>query len=278
MSRFHLVNADWNFWPEGSPPPTIWAECADLGFEGLELGVYDPDIELSPVRVAEAATLSARHRIGARAALFSMPPSRWPGCGLASVEHRAEAVRAIVETGRRAAGIGATVLGVWPGADLPAGGPDDWARTAESLAAVADGTRSLGLTVAVEPKPGQLVAGTQDAIRLCEEIGDPGIGVLLDTAHALAAGEDIEALPERIGTRLLHVHLGDSDGGDADADLPPGSVHDFGPFLAALQDSGYQGALSFDLYGAVSAGGCTGREASRLGLAHVTAALAGGHA
>jgi hypothetical protein len=119
------------------------------------------------------------------------------------VEHRAAAVRAIVETGRRAAGIGATVLGVWPGADLPAGGPDDWARTAESLAAVADSTRSLGLTVAVEPKPGQLVAGTQDAIRLCEEIGDPGIGVLLDTAHALAAGEDIEALPERIGTRLM---------------------------------------------------------------------------
>ena len=122
MSRFHLVNADWNFWPEGSPPPAIWAECADLGFEGLELGVYDPDIELSPVRVAEAATLSARHRIGVRAVLFSMPPGRWPGGGLASMEHRAEAVRAIVETGRRAAGIGSLRSGSrsWTIARVPA--------------------------------------------------------------------------------------------------------------------------------------------------------------
>lgn len=276
MSRFPLVGADWNFWPDGLAPAAIWAACAELGFDGLELGVYDPDAELAPDRVAGAAALSGRHGLAVPAALFSMPVARWPEGALASARHAPSAVRAMVETGRRAADLGAGVLGVWPGADgHRSGGADGWSRTAAALAAVADGVAAFGMRVAVEPKPGQVVGSTDDALRLCQEVGHPGLGVLLDTAHALAGGEELAALPERLGARLFHVHLGDSDGGDADADLPPGAVHHFGPFLAALDRSRYAGALSFDLYGAVVSGGLTGEAASRQGLDHVAGAMAG---
>ena len=276
MTRPTLLDADWNFWPDGLAPPAIWATCAELGFEGIELGVYDPDVELSPSRVAEAASLARHHGVAVRAALFSMPPARWPDGALASAEQAPAAVRAIVETGRRAADLGAEVLGVWPGADRRTGGGDTWARTADSVAAIVDGVAPLGLKVAVEAKPGQVVGGTEDVLCLCREVGHARLGVLLDTAHALAGGEDLDALPERIGAGLFHVHLGDSAGGDADADLPPGAVHDFAPFLAALDRAGYAHALSFDLYGAVSTGRLTGEAASRQGLAHVRAALAAG--
>lgn len=272
-----LVAADWNFWPGGLTATAIWETCAGLGFEAVELGVYDPGVELSASRVAEAAALAERHGIGVHAALFSMPPARWPEGALASREHAPAAVRAVVETGRRAAELGAAVLGVWPGADLDGhDAGDGWARTAAAVAAILDGVAGLGLRVAVEAKPGQVVGTTDDALRLCDELGAPALGVLLDTAHAVAGGEDLTTVPGRTGARLVHVHLGDTDGADADADLPPGAVHEFGPFLAALDHAGYRGALAFDLYGAVTTGGFTGETASRRGLDHVRAALATG--
>jgi len=267
-----LLNADWNFWPGHLAPSAIWAVCAELGFDGLELGVYDPDVELSPERVAEAAALARHHDLPVGAALFSMPSTRWPEGGLASAEHRRRAVNAAIETGHRAAGLGAAVLGVWPGADpphAPDASHDGWARTADSLAAIAAAVAADGIVVAVEAKPGQAVASTADAIRVCGEVGEGNLGVLLDTAHALAGGEDLDLLPGEAGAGLVHVHLGDSVGGDADADLPPGAAHDFGSFLAALDRTGYAGALSFDLYGAVASGGYTGEAASRAGLKHL---------
>lgn len=124
----------------------------------------------------------------------------------------------------------------------------------------------------VEYKPGQLVEGADDAVRLVDVVDRPSLGVLVDTAHALAGGEDLAGLPALLGDRLVHVHLGDS-AGDADADLPPGAEHDFVPFLAGLGQSGYEGALSFDLYGSVLSGLGTGTDASDQGLRYIRSAL-----
>jgi len=274
-----LVNADWNFWPDGLDRPGIWHECARLGFDAMEVGVYRADEELSAAAMGAIAGLAAETGLGVQAVLFSMPAGRWPDGGLASATDSARAVAEIIETARRAADLGAQVLGVWPGADPPErrapgdGATDGWARTLDAVDAVASAAEPLGLSVAVEYKPGQLVAGADDALRLADAVGRPAVGVLVDTAHALAGGEDLAGLPARCGPRLLHVHLGDS-GGDADADLPPGSEHDFVPFLAGLASSGYAGALSFDLYGSVEAGVATGREASDQSLRYIRAAQA----
>jgi len=270
------VNADWNFWPDGVDRDDIWHTCARLGFDGMELGVYRPDDELSPAALSSVEALVGATGLGVEAVLFSMPVERWPDGGLASPSTSGRAVADIGETARRAAGLGARILGVWPGADVV--GPaldvaDGWSRTLDAIDAVAGVAGPLGLTVAVEYKPGQLVAGAHEALRLVAELGNARVGVLVDTAHAFAAGEDVAALPDGLGERLVHVHLGDS-GGDADADLPPGAEHDFVPFLSRLAGAGYAGALSFDLYGSVQAGLSTGTEASEQGLTYVRAALA----
>ena len=274
-----LVNADWNFWPDGFDRFAIWRACAQLGFEAIEVGVYSADDELAPAAMSDIISLAAETGLGVQAVLFSMPAARWPDGGLASPHESGRAVAGIIETARRAADLGAEVLGVWPGADrTTAGGrgalgTDGWARTLDALDAVATAAEPLGLAVAVEYKPGQLVGGADDALRLAEALDRPAVGVLVDTAHALAAGEDLGSLPGRLGDRLVHVHLGDS-AGDADADLPPGAHHDFGPFLAGLAASGYRGALSFDLYGSVESGALTGSDASAQGLGYIRKTLA----
>ena len=274
-----LVNADWNFWPDGFDRRDIWQTCARLGFDAMEVGVYSPHDELSPTAMRTIGGMTAETGLAVQAVLFSMPAGRWPGGGLASSSESARAVAEIIETARRAADLGAEVLGVWPGADRPEGGSrgvvgsDGWARTLDAVDAVAEAAEPLGLAVAVEYKPGQLVAGAGEALRLAETLRRPSVGVLVDTAHALAAGEDLATLAAQLGPHLTHVHLGDS-AGDADADLPPGAEHDFVPFLAGLASSGYPGALSFDLYGSVEAGLATGTEASEQGVRYIRAALA----
>ncbi len=273
---WRMVNADWNFWPDGFDRARIWDTCARLGFEGVELGVYRAEDELSSAAMSSMETLVAETGLAVHAVLFSMPAERWPDGGLASAVASTRAVAEITETARRAAGLGAGVLGVWPGADRDSAlgiGADGWARTLDAIGEVAGVAGPLGLTVAVEYKPGQLVAGAEDALRLVDEIDGPDVGVLVDTAHAIAGGEDLAALPHWFGDRLVHVHLGDS-GGDADADLPPGAEHDFVPFLRSLAETHYSGALSFDLYGSVQAGLTTGTAASEQGLTYIQGALA----
>ena len=271
-AALNLVSADWNFWPDGLDRADIWHASADLGFSGMEVGVYRADDELSADAMAAILTLAGETGLGVDAVLFSMPPERWPDGGLSVAGPSARAVAEITESARRAADLGASVLGVWPGADAPGGTGDAWSRTRDAISEVAAVTARLGLRLAVEYKPGQLVDGVEDAVRLVDAVGEE-VGVLVDTAHAFAAGEDVAGLPERLKERLVHVHLGDS-AGDPDADLPPGAEHDFAPFLAGLSAAGYAGVLSFDLYGAVVGGGTTGIEASRRGVLHIRHALA----
>ena len=94
--------------------------------------------------------------------------------------------------------------------------------------------------VAVEPKPATAVATTEQAVQLADRVD--GLGVLLDTGHAFAAGEDPAGAVELLGDRLVHVHLGDAALGAGDDDLPCGRVHDFGAVVAALDAVGFRGA------------------------------------
>jgi sugar phosphate isomerase/epimerase len=172
--------------------------------------------------------------------------------------------------------LGVETIGVWPGADvLDRQTPyqEKWATLVASLGEVARVLKDRGTRLAVEYKPHELVANADSALRLCDSIGSPNIGVLLDTGHALWAAEDLPIVVRMLGSRLFHVHLDDTPG-DIDRDLPPGRHHNFGPFFEALATSGYRGLLSLDMYGAVNDAVATGQEASREARDYVRAAIA----
>lgn len=272
MSR-RWVLPDWNFWPDGLDRAYTAATVASLGAQALEVGVYDPAVELSEQAVQEWTDAMATTGLAVDAVLFSMPPARWPDGGLATspVTHRA--VELIAATAARAPRLGATVLGLWPGADLagPDGDRGPWRQLVAALAEVGDIAAASDLRVAVEYKPQTLLPDADATLRLLDDVDSAHVGALLDTGHALWAGEDLATVVDRLGSSLVHVHLGDSPG-DAEADLPPGQVTSFEPFLAAVDAIGYTGGLSFDLYEAVASGAWTGERACASGLAHLRAA------
>jgi sugar phosphate isomerase/epimerase len=168
------------------------------------------------------------------------------------------------------------VLGLWPGADVLDRNTDPaevWPTMVDSLSAIADGVAALGLDVAVEYKPLEMLGNADAALRLCEAVDNPALGVLLDTGHALWVGEDMPIVLRLIGDRLRHVHLGDTPG-PVEADLPPGWHHDFTSFMIAIDELGYRGAMSLDMYGAVDEGVVGSDAASRYGHDTMVAAAA----
>ncbi|MCI0425095.1 MAG: sugar phosphate isomerase/epimerase [Actinobacteria bacterium] len=263
-----LLAADWNHWPDGLSPAGIAATAAAAGVAGLELGVYDIEEELAPGRLAEWHRLGERYRVPVRRLLYSMPPGRWPTGGLGSKVMRfrlLEQMEALVEIG---SDLGLDVIGLWPGADPPDADREMVARTISELSVLAN---RRGMRIAIEPKPDTVVSTPGDVLDLgATAASGDAIGVLLDIGHEHAAGRDPSAIVPRLGDRLLHIHLGDSDG-DPDADLPPGHIHPLDPFLAALEASGYQGAMSPDTYGAVASGALTGAEALEETMRRVSA-------
>lgn len=266
-----LLNGDWNFWPDGVSRDEAWRTSAQLGFDGIEVGVYSHASELSPQHLSDFRELEQRHGIGVRAVLFSLPRERWPAGAFAAAGEGDRAVQEAVAIGARAGELGIDWLGIWDGADVlsrQVSHRDGWPRLVDAVARTAAELGPHGVRVAIEYKPHELIANPDAALRLCEATGSGDVGVILDTGHALWAGEDLPVVVDMLGERLFHVHLGDSPPG-VEGDLPPGRRHNFVPFFAALARTGYRGALALDMYGAVADGLATGEEASREGRDYV---------
>jgi sugar phosphate isomerase/epimerase len=272
-----LLNADWNYWPEKHSAESIWTSSAKLGFDGIELGVYDPAEQLSQSKVAEYVELTDRHGLAVGTVLYSMPPWKWPEGGLGHPTHARAAIEAALETARVGRdAFGCRVLGLWPGADTldrntrPA---KVWPVMVDAFRAIAQGVADLGMEVAVEYKPLEMLANADAALRLCDAVDHPALGVLVDTGHALWVGEDLPVVLHLVGDRLKHLHLGDTPG-PVEADLPPGWHHDFSAFMAAVDEVGYTGAMSLDMYGAVEEGVLGSEAASRYGYETMVSATA----
>jgi len=235
---------------------------AETGVEAVEIGVYDVRSELSWERAMGWDRLGPVHGLGVAAVLLSLPMERWPhGALTGEPEAVAAQVRGLA-TFCAQRGLG--VLGLWPGADPPTA---SWGHLVDGLVLARDAAAMPGIRIAVEYKPGTAIGSATDAMCLAADV--PGTGVLLDTAHVYAAGEDPAEVVHRLRDLLWHIHLGDATEGRADDDLPLGEAHEFGPFLQALDDIGYDGVASFDLYGAVVSGRWTGADATRKSVAHL---------
>ncbi|HSH23891.1 MAG TPA: sugar phosphate isomerase/epimerase family protein [Acidimicrobiales bacterium] len=267
--RWRLCDADWNHWPDELDDDAVWAAAAGGGMEGIELGVYRAEEELATERLERVRRLVDQTGVPVAAVLLSLPPDRWPNGALSSSATAAMVVDQAARTAEVAAGLGLDTMGVWPGADGSARAWDGEVLL-RGLAEVVEASAAHGVRVALEYKPGTVVPTAAEAMAVCDEV--PGLGVLVDTAHAYAAGEEPAEVVAMVGERLWHVHLGDAARGSADDDLPLGRLHDFGALATALDEIGYAGAASFDLYGAVCAGVVTGVEAAAESRRHLLGA------
>ncbi len=147
--------------------------------------------------------------------------------------------------------LGAPVVSICPGHSLFGQSREDaWGRLSESVSTICAFAARHGVRIAIEPADRyetDLMATTADALRMVRELGLENLGVVLDNGHAHVVGEDAAAAIGALGDRLFHVHVDDNNA-QRDQHLVPGEgSFPFQPFVAALQQAGYDGFLSAEL-------------------------------
>jgi sugar phosphate isomerase/epimerase len=172
-----------------------------------------------------------------------------PECRLdaASADQRAETLEALKLHLADAARLGATHAYVVPGTDAS---PAALARFGEACAQLADYAGERKVRLGVEHFPGGALPSVAATLVWLDQVGHPGLGLLLDIGHCLISREDPALAVAQAGPRLAYVHLDDNDGvHDRHWPLLAGQLTQamLQAFLQALHGHGYSAALALEL-------------------------------
>lgn len=126
------------------------------------------------------------------------------------------------------------------------------AETLSGLLARFDG---LDVTMALEFNWGPLVKSLASAVRVCEMVNHPRLGVLFDPAHYYTTVTKFSDINERTVPWIRHVHLddmadipGDLSNCNSDRRLPGAGILDLQAIIGALETFGYDGYFSIEMF------------------------------
>jgi sugar phosphate isomerase/epimerase len=226
--------------------PAQCALAAALGYDGLEVAPFTLDAEAPHLLPASRRAELRRAAADAGTAITSLHWLLVAPAGLsittADTATRARTLDVMERLVALAADLGATLLVHGsPGARHVAA-EGDAARAEEAMALAGDVAARHGVTYCLEPLDAAQTnwcTTVAEAAAIVNRIGNPALRTMLDTCSAgNGEADSVPALLDRwVPTGLItHVHLNDRN------KRAPGQGGDrFGPVLAALHRTGYQG-------------------------------------
>ncbi len=226
---------------------------ASCGYDGVEIWGGRPHAYRKDVSPAEIQALRELMREEGIAVSGFIPAQfRYPtNLCTANERIRQDSIAYLKESIETATALGAPLVSLCPGHSLYGQSKEDaWERLKDSLRTLSASASQLGVRLVVEPADKyetDLVQTTDDVLRLLDELGLEGMGVVLDTGHAYVVGEELPQVVRRLGEVLYHVHIGDNHGQRDEHLIPGQGTIDFAPFLAALKEVGYEGYLVAEL-------------------------------
>jgi sugar phosphate isomerase/epimerase len=151
-----------------------------------------------------------------------------------------------------AAAVGAPAACVATGRPLPGTLPEEARdRLHESLHELLDHAERRGVDLGIEFEPEMLIESTGEVLELIDEIGRDSLGVNLDLGHAAVYGEEPAESIRRCAGHITGVHLEDIVGGIRGKHyhrIPGEGDLEFAPVFEALDDVGYEGFVTMELY------------------------------
>lgn len=171
----------------------------------------------------------------------------------ATEEDRAERFEKMVKSLKLAKLVGAKYVALHPlmpfGAESDENPEEVYKINNEYYSALAGVAEELGVTICLENMPFREfpLSSCEAIMALIKDINSPAIKFCFDTGHANYHGDPLGESVRKIGSeylRILHVHDNDGSG---DSHLPPyeGTI-DWGKFIEALYDIGYNGVLNLE--------------------------------
>lgn len=108
------------------------------------------------------------------------------------------------------------------------------------------GERDLDIALELEPFRLSLLNSVPEMARFIDDVGMDNVKANIDVSH-LVLSDTSPADLELLRDKATHVHISDCDG-KVHGDLPPGrGVVKFAPFLQAIKDLDFEGAVSIEL-------------------------------
>lgn len=220
----------------------------DMGFAGFEVPMFDPAVLPATAmrRAFEANELECTVCSILPGGINPISPE--PAVRQRSRDHLIRCIETAAE-------MGAHLLGgplFAPIGYLPGHRPttDEWCWAVEYFQSVGDVLGASDVMLSIEPVNRSetfFLRTAAEAGKLCTAIGDPRIGVTIDTFHANIEEKNIAAAIESLGPQLKHIHLSENDRGLL------GSGHvDFPEVLRSLRRIGYSGYLMIEGFGYLS--------------------------
>lgn len=124
---------------------------------------------------------------------------------------------------------------------------DEWQRVVEAYQEIGPVLESHQVHVGLEPLnrfETYFLNTTADAVKLCDEIGHPNVGILWDTFHANIEEKNPAEALLLTGRHLKHVHTCENDRGI------PGTGHvDWPGVFTSLRQMKYDGWLTIESFG-----------------------------
>ena len=154
-----------------------------------------------------------------------------------------------------AAEFGASTISLQPGGPLI--GRDDLTRDAagelfaEGISTVLPRARERNLILAIEPEPGLFIETAAEYLEFKDRFfkHDDHVRMNCDIGHLFCVGDDPAAVIRQHAEHVAHVHLEDIGRNRVHQHLTPGKgVIDFAGVFAALDDVGYTGWTTVELY------------------------------
>jgi sugar phosphate isomerase/epimerase len=147
--------------------------------------------------------------------------------------------------------LGAKCITTEPGGPVEKG--QSWTEAlklfVEMIKPVAEHAEKEGIQLLVEPEPDLLIETADQFEEFMKHIDSPAVGLNFDIGHFYCVNDDPAPTVHRLAKYLRHVHLEDIAATRKHHHLIPGEgAIDFAPILKALDEVGYQGWITVELY------------------------------
>lgn len=225
-------------WMRPEPLEVTVERLARYGYDAIEL-MGEPE----KYDIKETLALLKKHGITCTSTVTIMSGDRDlthgdPKCWQASVDY----IKSVI---KMAADLGGTCICCVPtevGYLQPRGPIEEcWNRMVEGLKQIGDYAQKCKIRVGLEPLnrfESRWLNRCEQALALADAVGDPTMGVTLDTFHMNIEEDDPIAAIRLAGKRLVDFHLGDNNR------RPPGlGKIDFAATMKALKEIGYDGGV-----------------------------------
>ena len=147
--------------------------------------------------------------------------------------------------------IGARNITTEPGGLLMQG--QTWEQGArifyEEIMPCVEVAEKVGVLLLIEPEPELMIEKFDQYVAFAERVQSPWIGLNFDIGHAYCVGEDPQHWVERMAPYTRHYHFEDIAATRVHKHLIPGhGAIDFAATLSAIQQTGYDGWITVELY------------------------------